>query len=87
MLTYVFARMGLPPHLDHQVEIALPCLSGYAYQEGISFVLAINIAVYDVATGTWVAGGSVDIRGDTDESWTRGLSFLLRNRILGDGGK
>jgi hypothetical protein len=28
------------------------------------------------------------IRGDTDESWTRGLSWLLRNRILGsDGGQ
>jgi hypothetical protein len=24
----------------------------------------------------------VDIRGDTDESWRRGLSYLLRNRIL-----
>jgi hypothetical protein len=56
-------------------------------QKVSNLILNINIAVYDVATGTRVAGGSVDIRGDTDESWTRGLSFLLRNRILGDGGK
>ena len=47
MLTYVFARMGLPPHLDHQVEIALPCLSGYAYQEGISFWPYNNYAYID----------------------------------------
>jgi hypothetical protein len=28
-----------------------------------------------------VAAGSVDIRGNTDESWSRGLSYLLRNRL------
>jgi hypothetical protein len=36
----------------------------------------------DVSTGRRIAAGSVDIRGDTGESWSRGLSYLLRNRIL-----
>jgi hypothetical protein len=31
-----------------------------------------------------VGGGSADIRGNTDESWTRGIDYILRNRILGN---
>ena len=44
--------------------------------------LNINVVVRDVATGGRVAGGSADILGDTDESWTSGLAELLRNQIL-----
>lgn len=56
-------------------------------QKVSALILNINIAVYDVASGQRVGGGSVDIRGDTDESWTRGLSYLLRNRIFGSAGQ
>jgi len=42
----------------------------------------INVVVRDVATGGRVAGGSADILGDTEESWTSGLAELLRNQIL-----
>jgi Protein of unknown function (DUF2380) len=52
-------------------------------QKVSNLILNINVVMRDVATGQRIAAGSVDIRGDTDESWTRGLSFLLRNRILG----
>jgi len=45
-------------------------------------LLNINVVVRDVATGGRVAGGSIDIRGDTDESWTGGLADLIRNQIL-----
>jgi hypothetical protein len=45
--------------------------------------LTLTLAVRDVATGARVAGGSVDVRGDSDESWTRGLADLLRNEIPG----
>ena len=26
-------------------------------------------------------GASVGIRGNTDESWSRGMSYLIRNRL------
>jgi hypothetical protein len=52
-------------------------------QKVSNLILNINIVMRDVETGQRIAAGSVDIRGDTDESWTHGLSFLLRNRILG----
>jgi hypothetical protein len=55
-------------------------------QKVSNLILNINIVMRDVGTGQRIAAGSVDIRGDTDESWTRGLAFLLRNRILGGPG-
>ena len=36
------------------------------------------------ATGRLVKGGSVDIRGNTDESWDRGLKFLLEEHVFDD---
>jgi hypothetical protein len=53
-------------------------------QKVSNLILNINLVVRDVTTEQRVAAGSVDIRGDTDESWTRGLSYLLRNRILSE---
>lgn len=51
-------------------------------------ILNINLVIRDAKTGKAVNGGSVDIRGDTDESWTRGVKYLLRDRmhILGPKG-
>ncbi len=51
-------------------------------QKVSNLILNINLVVRDVASGRRLAAGSVDIRGDTDDSWTRGLAYLLRNRIL-----
>jgi hypothetical protein len=44
-------------------------------QKVSNLILNINVVMRDVATGQRIASGSVDIRGDTDESWTRGLSL------------
>lgn len=44
-------------------------------------ILNINLVIRDVGTGKVVDGGSVDIRGDTDESWTRGVAYLLHDRL------
>ncbi len=69
-----------------EVELARKADAKFAVtgwvQKVSNLILNINLVVRDVSTGQRVAGGSVDIRGDTDESWTRGLSYLLRNRIL-----
>ena len=44
-------------------------------------ILNINLVIRDAKTGNVLNGGSVDIRGDTDESWTRGVAYLLRDRM------
>ena len=50
-------------------------------QKVSNLILNINLVARDVATGKVISAGSVDIRGNTDESWSRGLSYLLRNRL------
>ena len=53
-------------------------------QKVSNLILNINIEIEDATTGARIRAGSVDIRGNTDESWTRGLRFLLEDRILID---
>jgi hypothetical protein len=50
-------------------------------QKVSNLILNINLVARDVTTGRVIGAGSVDIRGNTDESWSRGLSYLLRNRL------
>ena len=50
-------------------------------QKVSNLILNITIVARDVPSGRVIDGGSVDIRGNTDESWSRGLSYLLRNRL------
>ena len=51
-------------------------------QKVSNLILNINVVVRDVASGKVLRAGSVDIRGNTDESWSRGLSYLVRNRLF-----
>jgi hypothetical protein len=48
-------------------------------------ILNISFAVRDVESGNIVGGFNADIRSNTDESWTRGLDWLLEHRILAGG--
>ncbi len=45
-------------------------------------ILNVNVTIRDVADNHLLYGGSVDIRGDTDESWTRGLRYLVKDRMF-----
>lgn len=51
-------------------------------QKVSNLILAINLQLRDADTGEMVRGGVTDIRGNTDETWQRGMSYLLRNRIF-----
>jgi hypothetical protein len=62
--------------LDAQL-VAIPWV-----QKVSNLILNINVTILDAATGHIVAGGTVDIRGNTDESWRRGLAWLTRERLL-----
>ena len=58
-------------------------LVAYGWVQKVSnLILNINLVVEDVATGRQVHADSVDIRSNTDESWQRGLRFLLDERIF-----
>jgi hypothetical protein len=51
-------------------------------QKVSNLILTINVLVRDTGSGDLVAVGNADIRGNTDQSWTRGLSWVMRNRIF-----
>ena len=51
-------------------------------QKVSNLILNINFQLRDVATGQVLRAGSADIRNNTDESWLRGVSYLVRNRLL-----
>ena len=47
-----------------------------------NLILHMGVYVRSAKTREMVAGGSADIRGNTDESWRRGVDFILKRRIL-----
>ena len=51
-------------------------------QKVSNLILNINIYVRDVHTGQLIAAASTDMRGNTDESWSRAMNYLVRNRLL-----
>jgi len=51
-------------------------------QKVSALILNMNVYVRDVPTGQLVAAMSADFRSNTDESWSRTMSYLLRNRLL-----
>lgn len=53
-------------------------------QKVSNLILNINLYLYDAEGGDLLRAMSVDIRGNTDESWLRGISYLVRNRFLKD---
>lgn len=52
-------------------------------QKVSNLILNVNLQIREVATGRLVKAGSVDIRGNTDESWRRGIVYLVDRRIAG----
>lgn len=51
-------------------------------QKVSNLILDVHIYVRDVETAKVIRYGSTSIRGNTDESWVRGVRWLLAHRIL-----
>ena len=51
-------------------------------QKVSNLILNINIYVWDANSGHLLQYMSADIRGNTDETWSRGVSWLVRNRLM-----
>ncbi len=58
-------------------------LMGYV-QKVSNLILNINVEIRNTRTGEVVRKGSSDIRGNTEESWRHGASYLMRHTILKD---
>jgi hypothetical protein len=58
-------------------------VSGYV-QKTSNLILSFVLTVTDVRTGKVVRGAQVDIRGNTDETWLRGIRWMVKNRLLAE---
>lgn len=57
--------------------------AAYGWVQKVSnLILNVNLVIEDAGTGQVLHAQSVDIRGNTDESWTRGLRYLLQERMF-----
>jgi hypothetical protein len=50
-------------------------------QKVSNLILNLNIEIRDASTGRAVLAKSVDRRGNTDQSWQRGVDFLVRDMV------
>ncbi len=53
-------------------------------QKVSNLILNINLYMEDAQNGRMEFVKSVDIRGNTDESWRHGLDYMLRHNLLGE---
>jgi hypothetical protein len=51
-------------------------------QKVSNLILNINVYLRDAHTGRLVVVASADMRGNTDESWSRATHYLVRERLL-----
>ena len=50
-------------------------------QKVSNLILNVNMQIREVGSGRLVRAGSVDIRGNTDEAWRRGIVYLFERRL------
>jgi uncharacterized protein DUF2380 len=74
---------GCDTRLARKVSAEL-ALTG-TVQKVSNLILNMNIYVRDAGSGQVVAAASADMRGNTDESWSRAIDWLVRNRLLTAG--
>jgi hypothetical protein len=63
-------------------ELGADTVAWIVIQKVSDLILNINVYMADVAARKMAFVHSVDIRGDTDESWTRGITYLVKNYLL-----
>ncbi|MGH6679770.1 MAG: DUF3280 domain-containing protein [Bradyrhizobium sp.] len=51
-------------------------------QKVSNLILNLNIFIEDLKTDQVTKGGSVDIRGNTDNSWDHGVRYLVKEHVL-----
>ena len=51
-------------------------------QKVSNLILSMNLVMRSVETGRMVRGQSVEIRSNTDDSWLRGIRYILKNNFF-----
>lgn len=70
--------------LDYGVKLGVDQVAWINIQKVSNLILNLNVYVADVKEKKMAFVRSVDIRGNTDESWTRSVTYLVKNYLLAD---
>jgi hypothetical protein len=68
--------------VDYGRQLGADLISWIKIQKFSNLILNLNVYMADVSTKKMTFVHSVDIRGKTDESWTRSLTYLVKNYLL-----
>src|SRR5215210_4026487 len=53
-------------------------------QKTSNLILSFAVEVKEVQSGRTIRAGQVDIRGNTDETWLRGVRWIVKNRLVAE---
>lgn len=58
-------------------------VSGFV-EKTSNLILSFVVTMIDVRSGRQLRAAQVDIRGNTDEMWLRGVRWMVKNRLLAE---
>jgi hypothetical protein len=68
--------------LEYGKQLGADYAAWIVVQKVSDLILNLNVYMADIAAKKLAFIHSVDIRGNTDESWTRGITYLVKNYLL-----
>ncbi len=68
--------------IDYGNELGVERIAWITVQKVSNLILNMNVYMADVATKQMTFVRSVDIRGNTDESWAIAIKWLIRNYMI-----
>jgi hypothetical protein len=68
--------------IDYGRALGADMVAWIRVQKVSNLILNMNVYMADVKTGRMLLTKSVDLRGNTDESWSRSLAYLVKNSVL-----
>ncbi len=68
--------------IDYGRTLGADIVAWIRVQKVSNLILNMNVYMADVKSGRMLLTKSVDLRGNTDDSWSRSLRYLVKNAVL-----
>jgi len=69
---------------DIAKELGAEILVSGIVQKTSNLILSFGITIRNTQSGQLIRVGQADIRGNTDESWLRGIRWITKNRLMSE---
>lgn len=68
--------------IDYGKRLGAETISWIRVQKISNLIMNMNVYIADVASKQMLFQHSVDVRNNTDESWSRSMDYLIKNYLL-----